>query len=58
MIWYSAVGFGLPKSPGNEDSDEPGKVQWSDGSAEWNAYWDPLATRELLELNLDLHLGA
>ncbi|CAK9090410.1 unnamed protein product [Durusdinium trenchii] len=38
------------------DSDEPGKVQWSDGSAEWNAYWDPLATRELLELNLDLWL--
>lgn len=37
------------------DSDDD-KAQDSDGSAEWNAFWDPLGTSELLSLGLDLWL--
>lgn len=37
------------------DSDDD-KPQDSDGSAEWNAFWDPEGTAELLRLGLDLWL--
>ncbi|CAE7472002.1 rihA [Symbiodinium sp. CCMP2456] len=36
--------------------DDDQRPQESDGTAEWNAFWDPEATRDLLKLGLDLRL--
>ena len=41
---------------GNVRDDDDQRPQESDGTAEWNAFWDPEATTDLLKLGLDLRL--
>ena len=41
---------------GNVRDDDDQRLQESDGTAEWNAFWDPEATTDLLQLGLDLRL--
>ena len=56
FVWTSYLFFQKKKEKPGRNGTEWRNIQDSDGSAEWNAFWDPLGTSELLSLGLDLWL--